>query len=135
MADYVRQPAVLDYCQDGITIANLDSIQWQHAQAPWGTIDGVEIWDALAGGAQLGDVGALTPLAVAQYDIVRIPASGLAMTYAPSPRPFGTGTFGTFPFGTYLAFFAVTVALERAFNPTHACAPGTWAPGPFSRAA
>jgi hypothetical protein len=135
VAGYVRQPTVLTACVDGVTYANPVSLQWQHAMQRWGTIDTAQLWDAAAGGTLLGSVSTFTPLAINQYDIARIPASGLAVTYDTINRPFGTGTFGTFAYGTQRLFNASAVLLERAFDQQHVCAPGIWSPGPFALAA
>jgi hypothetical protein len=158
VAGYVRQPCTLELAADGTTYANTVSQQWQHATADWGTIDEAQLWDAPTGGKLLGWVSAFTPLTVRQYDIARIPASGLTASYIKISRPFGTGNYGTFGFGTARAFrgnvykqrpygsglygsnlyggYLIGAYLERAFDQQqHLCAPGTWAPGPFSLAA
>jgi hypothetical protein len=134
-AGYVRQPCTLALCGDGITYANTASLQWQHAAQPWGALDTVQIWDTAVGGARLGLLTPLAAVTIAQYDIARIPASGLAVTYDKASRPYGTGRFGTFAYGTMRAFTATSVLLERGFDQQHVCSPGTWAPGPFSLAA
>jgi len=132
---YVRQAAVLAYCEDGVTVANASSLQWQHATASWDVIDTVQLWDAAAAGKQLGVVPVI-PLEIRQYDIARIPASGITASYTRVWRAYGTGAFGTLKFGgSSDVFAALTAVLERAFDHQHVCAPGTWAPGPFSLAA
>lgn len=158
VAGYVRQPATIVVCADGVTYANTASQQWQHATQSWGTIDTVQLWDAPSGGNLLASLPPQTPVLFNQYDIARIPACGLSMTWAKANRPFGTGKFGTFSYGRTatlvaggwvpIAFgtglygvglyggYAIGVLLERAFDQqTHICEPGTWAPGPFSLAA
>ena len=138
VAGYVRQPTTLLYCEDGVTIANLASIQWSRALASWGMIDTVQLWDSPKAGTSLGVLPAFTPIAIRQYDIARIPAGGIAFTDASgvfvaintAPAPFGVGGFGLFGYAT-----TGGVPLERAFDNQHACEPGTWAPGPFARAA
>jgi hypothetical protein len=133
---YVRQAAVMEYCEDGVTIANLASLQWQHATQPWGTIDTVQLWAALTAGELLGSLPPVAPVSIGQYDIARIPASGLAVTYDTVSRPYGTGGFGTFGYGTARVFNTAGVVLGRGFDQTSpVCIPGTWAPGPFSLAA
>ena len=135
VAGYVRQPTVLTVRADGVTYANPVSLQWQHATQGWGVIDTVQLWDAAAGGNLLGSVPVGAPVTINQYDIARIPASGLAVTYDTINRPYGTGTFGTFAYGTQRVFNPVAVLLERAFDQQHVCEPGTWSPGPFALAA
>ena len=156
VAGYTRQPTTLMYCEDGVTIANLASIQWPRALASWGTIDEVLLQTAATGGAPLGTLPALVPLAIRQYDIARIPAGGIAVVQVPTTRTFGTGTFGVSVYGAYRGFEAVGampagfgmggfgmfgyattggVPLQRAFDNQHACEPGIWAPGPFAAAA
>jgi hypothetical protein len=157
VAGYVRQPCILAVCEDGITYANTASQQWQHATQSWRTIDTVQLWDAATGGNLLGSVSTFTPLLINQYDIARIPASGLTVAYTKINRPYGTDTFGTFGFGTLRAFggnqyaprpygsglyssgvyggYLTGALLERAFDQQDACIPGTWAPGPFALAA
>jgi len=134
---YVRQAAVLAYCEDGVTVANTDSLQWQHATASWGVIDTVQIWTAATAGNQVVVLPAVpAPLEIRQYDIARIPASGITATSTRVWRPYGTGAFGTLKFGgSSEVLTALTAVLERAFDHQHVCAPGTWAPGPFSLAA
>jgi hypothetical protein len=135
MTGYVRQPTVLVACADGVTYANPISLQWQHATQGWGNLDTVQLWDAAVVGNLLGSVPAGAPVTINQYDIARIPASGLAVTYDKINRPFGTGTFGTFAYGTQRLFNASAVLLERAFDQQHVCALGIWSPGPFALAA
>ena len=157
VAGYVRQPCILAVCEDGITYANTASQQWQHATQSWRTIDTVQLWNAVTGGSLLGSVSTFAPLAINQYDIARIPASGLTVAYNHVARPYGTGTFGTFGFGTTRVLGGTRYAprpygsalygsgvyggyltgalLERGFDQQDACIPGTWAPGPFSLAA
>jgi hypothetical protein len=133
---YVRQPVTLAYCEDGVTIANTASLQWQHAMYTWGVIDTVQLWVALSAGPLLGSLTPLAPIEIRQYDIARIPASGLAVTYDTISRPYGTGSHGTYGYGTSPLFTTVTVVLERAFEQQqNLCSPGTWAPGPFALAA
>lgn len=157
--DYARQPAVMAYGADGQTVANTASIQWPHARVDWGTVDVVTVWEAVPGGARIGSLPVITPLFINAYEIPRIAAGGIAVVYARIPRTFGTGRFGTYTWGYYRALagaagrlaprpwgvggwgtfgYATTggVNLEINFDPTgHQCAPGTWAPGPFSIAA
>ena len=134
---YVRQPIVLATAADGFTVSNLASVQWQHATQPWGIINTVQLWVAAIAGELLGSVPTIAPVNISQYDIARIPASGLALTYDTVSRGYGTGGYGTFSYGTARVFNTVTggVLLERAFDQQHACAPGVWTPGPFSLAA
>lgn len=136
VAGYARQPVTLEYTANAVNIGNLASLQWQHATQSWGTIDTAQFWDVVTGGNLLGTVSVATPLLIAQYDIARVPASGIDVTYDKVARPYGTGTFGTFGFGTTRVFNSAGVLLERAFDQqTHICEPGTWSPGPFSLAA
>lgn len=147
VAGYVRQPAVLEYTANAVNIGNLASLQWQPATQSWGVIDTAQFWDSVSGGRQLGAASVATPLLIAQYDIARIPASGIDVTYSKINRPYGTGGFGTFGYGTAWGFSGAGVLLERAFGqqtntcepgawtPSGACEPGTWTPGPFPLAA
>ena len=136
VSGYTRQPVTLAYCSDGVTIANVAAVSWPHATASWGTVDGVGVWDATTGGVLLASPPAVAPVTIAAYDIARVPAAGVTASYDPIPRPFGTGAFGTHSWGTLgMALNGVAVMVERGFDQQHVCAPGVWAPGPFSRAA
>ena len=137
VAGYTRQPTTLMYCEDGVTIANLASIQWSRALASWGTIDTVQLWNSVTAGGNIGTLPTLVPLAIRQYDIARISAGGIAVINTGFPRPFGIGAFGTGLFARYPGVVAagIAVVLERAFDNQHACEPGIWAPGPFAAAA
>jgi hypothetical protein len=140
---YARRPVTLAYAYDGITLCNLASIQWPVATASWGVIDTVPIYDAATGGTLIATLPTVTPIEIRQYDIARIPASGIAMalddTLAWKPvvavTPFDTivldfGVFGPRGYGAIIG-----VPLERAFDQVHVCSPGVWAPGPFSMVA
>lgn len=156
--DYARQPAVMAYAADGETVCNTTAIEWPHAATGWGVIDTVQIWEAAPGGARLGALPVTDPLSIDMYDIARVPLAGLSLVYARIPRSFGTGRFGTYTWGFYRAFTGGSAAtqarpwsvgafgtfgygtiggvpLEKNFAPQHVCAPGAWAPGPFSKAA
>ena len=102
VAGYTRQPTTLMYCEDGVTISNLASIQWPHAEASWGTIDVVQFWADAASGEQLGWQWTATPLPIFMYDIARIPAGGIqaVMPVTPVPRPYDTGAYDTGPYGS-----------------------------------
>ena len=158
VAGYVRQAVTLDYCVDGVTLSNTASLQWQHATQSWGSITTVQIWDSASGGTLLGSVPPnAQSVLIDMYDIARIPASGFSLAYVKVARPYGVRSFGTGPFGTYRVFQAASFTirpygsglfgtniygalaagcdLQRDFDQQHVCAPGTWAPGPFSMAA
>ena len=131
---YVRLPTVLSLTAEGDGYSNVDALQWQSTVQPWGLIEDAVFFDAPTAGVELGSCAAVPALEIRQYDIPRIPAGGLMVGYLSVPRPFGTGTWGTFPFGVHKVLTG-SVILERGFDQQHVCAPGTWAPGPFSRAA
>jgi hypothetical protein len=158
--NYTRQPVHLEYCADGVTVANLAAVQWQQAKPlAWGAIDLVDIWDSQTGGTLLATLETDMIVTVSQYAIPRIPPAGIAMVRMPGPRPFGTGTFGTLRYGTANVLYPigsdvgspygvgpygvgpyetlpVGVPLEITFDTSqHVCEPGTWAPGPFRYAA
>jgi hypothetical protein len=125
-ADYARRPITLATTVDGVTLANTASIEWPYARTPWGTIDGILLWEIQTAGVQL----ALLPtaaLTIRRYDIARIPAGGIAVTYGGAPRPYGVGRYGAGTYGLSQAFGAVSAVLERGFDDHHVCAPGTWA--------
>ena len=136
VAGYTRQPVTLAVCADGATIANLAAVAWTAARAAWGTVDGVTLWDAMSGGTMLSVAPAAAPVAIGQYDSARIPPAGLTLTYTAVARGFGTLGFGTWGFGTGGDLLnGISAMIELGFDNQHVCAPGTWAPGPFSRAA
>ena len=137
VAGYTRQPVTLAVSVDGATIANLAAVAWTAARAVWGVVDGVTLWDAASGGTMLSVAPAVPPVTIGQYDSARIPPAGLALTYTAVVRGFGTMGFGTWGFGTGGNLLnGIAVLIERGFdNQQHVCAPGTWAPGPFSVAA
>ena len=142
VSGYARQPVSLVYCDDGETLANLTSVQWPHALASWGVIDGVLLEGALVDGQLLASVPVATPVLIDQYDIARIPAAGVLVINSGIPpaalhRPYGTLGFGTNAFGPYLTLNGISAIVERAFDQqdVHVCEPGTWAPGPFAQAA
>jgi hypothetical protein len=59
-------------------------------------------------------------------------SSGLAPVMSGIPTPYGVGPYGVGPYGTE----SLGVTVEITFDTSaHVCAPGTWAPGPFARAA
>jgi hypothetical protein len=150
---YARRPTTLAYAYDGVTLCNLASIQWPVATASWGVIDTVLLYDAMTGGALIATLPAVAPIEIRQYDIARIPASGIAMALTLTSRPYGMGKYGTGPYGAgdrvWKPVVAVTpfdtiildsgvfgprgygrvigVPLERAFDQVHVCSPGVWA--------
>jgi hypothetical protein len=160
---YTRLLTTLTYAADPSLVSNPTSLQWQHATADWGTIDHVSFWSTPLAGQRIGTLPVLAlvePVTILMYDIARIPAGGIVVNSNNplSNRPFGRGRWGTYAFGTYAAFGAVPVGfgiggfgqdgyaavgdarpgwvvLERNFDQQHVCAPGIWAPGPFSKAA
>jgi hypothetical protein len=133
---YTRRPTTLAYAADGVALCNLASIQWPAATASWGVIDTVLLYDAVTGGTLIATLPTVTPIEIRQYDIARIPASGIAMAldsdlvWKPvvAVTPFdtivlgGVGAFGPRGYGRVIG-----VPLERAFDQVHACAPGVWA--------
>ena len=136
VAGYMRQPVTLAVSVDGATIANIAAVAWTAARAAWGTVDGVTLWDAMSGGTMLSVAPAAPPVTIGQYDSARIPPAGMALTYTAVVRGFGTLGFGTWGFGTGGNLLnGIAVLIERGFDNQHVCAPGTWAPGPFSVAA
>jgi hypothetical protein len=138
---YAREAATFAWCADGVTIANTLTLEWDKAQAEWGGVSSVQVWDSPAGGGVM--FGATFPTSdpgpVHQYAIPRIQAGALAMQEAWLPvRGYGTGPFGTghYVTGLTLRLVSAGVPLEITFDSsTHVCEPGTWAPGPFKAAA
>jgi hypothetical protein len=135
VSGYARRPTMLAYAYDGVTLCNLASIQWPVATASWGVIDTVLLYDAVTGGTLIATLPTVTPIEIRQYDIARIPASGIAVPPAVTVTPFDTiildiGAFGPRGYG-----LVIGVPLERAFDQVHVCSPGVWAPGPFSMVA
>jgi len=151
VSGYARRPATLAYAYDGATLCNLASIQWPVATASWGVIDTVPLYDAATGGTLIATLPTVTPIEIRQYDIARIPASGISMVLAQAARAFGTGKYGAGPYSggwVWKPIVAVTpfdtivlgsgafgprgygrvigVPLERAFDDRHACATGGW---------
>jgi hypothetical protein len=142
---YARRPTTLAYAYDGVTLCNLTSIQWPVATASWGVIDTVLLYDAVTGGSLIATLPTVVPIEIRQYDIARIPASGIAMPPVVTPTAFGAiglgdgaftsrgydvsvgGVFRAGAFGSRGYGAIVGVPLERAFDQVHVCSPGVWA--------
>jgi len=127
---YVRRAAQFNYCADGVAVANSRTLAWPMATDQWGVIDFTQLWDSLTGGTLLGTFAASPqPIMVDRYDIARIPAGGMAFASVSVPRGYGTGSFGSWRYGTRQTLQASGggVRLEITFDrSTHVCAPGTW---------
>lgn len=145
---YTRGVMRLAVTADGVTITNTAAIQWPFARADWGRIDTVQVWDVF--GVMLMSMPVLDPVRVDQYNIARIPAASVVVTYGVVPRPygrgafgasgfgrttgplrnFGTGNWGTWAFGVGPMWVGVSAVVTKAFRDLHVCAPGAWAPPP-----
>jgi len=150
---YTRRPATFDYMADGADIANIATIQWTVATAPWGVINTVLVFDLPTGGTLLASLPARAPMvSVDKGDIPRIQAGDIVINTASGRAGYGTGGFGRAGFGVGLsrrvigggvgtpygvgaygmgpyaaAAYSVTVPVEITFDDSgHVCAPGTW---------
>ena len=135
VSGYTRRPVTLAYAYDGTTLCNLASIQWPVATASWGVIDTVLLYDAATSGTLIAALPTVIPIEIRQYDIARIPASGIAMALdsdlvwkpAVAVTPFNTIVLGFGVFGPRGYGLVIGVPLERAFDQVHVCSPGVWA--------
>lgn len=136
--NYARQPITLEMTDDGITAANLETQEWGTAGNDWGPISSVLVYDAPTGGNLLLEAilaGSGTPyswgdysagvysqsapsLLVHMYDRVRVSASSLTAIAIAGPAAEGTAN-----------------AVILTFGVIYPCSAGTWAPGPYARAA
>jgi hypothetical protein len=135
---YARVPVWFYTCVDGVTLANLTTVQWPLATADWGTIEQIQLWNALTGGDVFGTVPTTMPVMVSRYSRPRIQAAGLAVQQLPQPRGYGTLGYGTDAYGSYIGLVPFEDAvLDLTFGqPSHACETGAWTtPGPFALAA
>lgn len=154
--NYARQPITMEMTNDGVTAANLDTQEWGTAGNDWGPISSVLVYDAPTGGNLLfeailagygvpytwGDysAGAYSQSAgslwVHMYDRVRISASSLTAVAATGvPTGWGTGAFGRYAYGTAPVAEGTASAILLTFGVIYPCSAGTWAPGPYARAA
>jgi hypothetical protein len=131
---YVRRPATFEDIGDGVTAANVASVQWPACGSDWGFIDTVNLYDALTGGNLLCSSVATSVVRGNLYDELRVSAGGYQVYSMPAPLGFGTFSWGT---GKYATFHSLTppetVLLFRTFGSVALCGkqPGVWAPGPF----
>jgi hypothetical protein len=159
---YARQPVTIELTDEltdgGVQIAsNLETLEWPTAQADWGTVSTVLVFGAPTGGKLLlnailtsagtpyswGDysVGLYsptspTPLVIHQYDRPRVSASAIeAWPVDGIPTGFGRGGWGRYAYGTAPQVYASVAAISLTFGRMYPCVAGTWAPGPFARAA
>ena len=126
---YTRRPTTLAYAYDGATLCNIASIQWPVAAASWGVIDTVLIYDAQTSGTLIATLPTVTPIEIRQYDIARIPASGIAMVLTQAARAFGTGKFGT---SVYAARKAYGPAIAHGVFGARGLGAADGTPGVFS---
>lgn len=155
--NYVREPITIELTDDGVTAANLDTQEWPTAMSEWGPISSVLVYDAPTGGNLLfeallagddtpyswGDYSAglyspttPSPLIVHMYDRPRISASSLTVaTVGGIPLGWGRGAFGRNAYGTTPQAFHSANAVINTFGATYPCSAGSWAPGPWARAA
>lgn len=146
---YQRLQAWLDYDADGVTLANLDSLQWPSATAGWGDVTAAVGFDLQTGGVQL--FSAPCPLiTISMYDRARIQAGQLQLTHGTITAgygrfaygrggygrtrgsgyrsvAFGLGGFGRFGYDTIPAVTG-TCIVERTFQQVSLCSAGTWMP-------
>jgi hypothetical protein len=154
---YVRRPSHFEDTGDGVTAANAASVQWPACGSDWGTIDTVNLYDAMTGGTLLCTGVATSPVRGNMYDELRVSAGGYAVALVRSPLGFGTFTWGTGRYATNGGSLSMagggigspydvggygvgpyetlprTVLLFRTFGTVALCGnqPGVWAPGPF----
>ncbi len=136
---YVRRPATFEDIGDGVTAANVASVQWPACGSDWGFIDTVNLYDALTGGNLLCTGLTISVVRGNPYDVLRVPAgsyqvlnttygllatSGSNVGTAYDVGPYGAGPYEMEPFA---------VLLVRTFGSVALCGnqPGVWAPGPF----
>ena len=153
---YVRRPAAFEDIGDGVTAANVASVQWPACGSDWGVIDTVNLYDALTGGSILCSGVATSVVRGNLYDELRVSAGGYQVYGMSGPQSFGTFGFGAGKYATYrylippgsnigspydVGGYGVgpyemtdhTVLLFRTFGSVALCGnqPGVWAPGPF----
>jgi hypothetical protein len=159
---YARQPVTIELTDEltagGDQIAaNLETLEWPTAQSDWGTVSSVLVYDAPTGGKLLleailtsagipyswGDysVGLYsptspTPLVIRMYDRPRVSASAIeAWPGGSTSVGFGRGAWGRYAYATLPGAVATVAAITLTFGRMYPCVAGTWAPGPFARAA
>lgn len=150
--NYTRQPVTMEMTSDGVTVSNLNTLEWCIAGNDWGPVSSVMLYDAPTGGNLLftlllsGDpipynwanysVGLYSPtspppMIVHQYDRVRISASSMTAVTAPLVATgYGMYGFGTNAYGTAPLVEGSAAAILLTFGAISLCSPGTWAPGP-----
>ena len=155
---YVRRPAHFEDIGDGVTGANVASVQWPACGSDWGFVDTVNLYDALTGGNLLCSEQATSVVRGNLYDELRVSAAGYQVYSMFVPMGFGTFTWGTGRYATAQSLAppgSDTVLLLRTFGsvalcggtpgawtevplceagvwaPSSACQPGAWTPGPF----
>jgi hypothetical protein len=125
---YTREPVTFDYTDDGVTAANLETVQWAEAVGNWGTITAINVYDAPTGGTFLGSLVPVTPTTVNQYERIYIPAGGMQAVLGYVASKFGVGTFGT---GRYATSFSGLQAVASTIGSPYNV--GAYGAGPYER--
>ena len=136
---YVRRPAHFEDIGDGVTAANVASVQWPACGSDWGFVDTVNLYDALTGGNLLCSEQATSVVRGNPYDELRVSAGGYQVLDAGNGllvppgsdigSPYDAGPYGAGPY----EMKNQTTLLFRTFGSVALCGnqPGVWAPGPF----
>jgi hypothetical protein len=136
---YVRRSAHFEDIGDGVTAANVASVQWPPCGSDWGAIDTVNLYGALTGGNLLCTGVTISVVRGSLYDVLRVSAGGyqvinttfglLATSGGNIGTPYDAGPYGDGPY----EMEPPSVLLFRTFGSVALCGnqPGVWAPGPF----
>jgi len=159
--NYARMPvtiAATDELTDtgDVLSANLATVEWPTAMSDWGLVSSVLIYDAPTGGNRLLEA-LLVPISIPyswgqysagfysptptgvlihKYDRPRVSAAALeAWPVDGAPVGYGTGGFGRYGYAAGPGAEGSVAAITLTFARMSPCVAGTWAPGPWARAA